>query len=465
MYGVRSLKALKTMAVVLDIGESLTKVGFAGEPLPRHVIPTVFERPDGSKLVDPLSSGSQRLKVTTWIPVLHKLMTSIYFDYLQVNPKDRRVIICENPFLLYNFRTALAKVLFNLEVPGVMFLPSNHLPLFATGQQHALVVDVGFSETRVTPICDGYVIQNAVLTTPVGMRNITRKFKETLTSESKEALDPRVNDHVIENMVLRTAFVQQVPEARANSAIQERKEQDAAEKIEKAKKAQLSPRQPPTSPVLGGKRPPPPPPKAEAPFPVYKDKPLPPSVEYPLPPNLDEPPLALATVVSGHNSIVIPGKARALSAEALFGENEEGFNIADVVLKSLTLCPIDARGAVIQNLLICGGTSLLPGFSRRLIDEINVSLYRKQWLSLKALQYKTRITPVAAHAPPHLLVWIAGSLIGSIDLEPERFETKEGFNKTKKLKDWSFVTNMSLFLEPEETPLRPSTTTEKLQDV
>jgi len=38
------------MAIVIDIGDRYTKIGFANEALPRCVVPTVYERANGAKV-------------------------------------------------------------------------------------------------------------------------------------------------------------------------------------------------------------------------------------------------------------------------------------------------------------------------------------------------------------------------------------------------------------------------------
>lgn len=43
---------------------------------------------------------------------LKSFLHHIYFKYLQINPKDRRVILCESPVNLTELRETLADVLF-----------------------------------------------------------------------------------------------------------------------------------------------------------------------------------------------------------------------------------------------------------------------------------------------------------------------------------------------------------------
>ena len=70
-----------------------------------------------------------------------------------MNPKDRRVLVCENTFWPANFKFALAQALFEYDVPALLFLPSLILPLYTTKMRAGLVVDIGARETRVLPVC------------------------------------------------------------------------------------------------------------------------------------------------------------------------------------------------------------------------------------------------------------------------------------------------------------------------
>lgn len=68
-------------AVVFDVGSAFSKVGYAGESAPRAVV----RSPDLTSLVDRAALND------VLVPFVHKL----YFEYLLVNPKDRRVVLLE----------------------------------------------------------------------------------------------------------------------------------------------------------------------------------------------------------------------------------------------------------------------------------------------------------------------------------------------------------------------------------
>lgn len=56
--------------------------------------------------------------------------------------------------------------------------------------------------------------------------------------------------------------------------------------------------------------------------------------------------------------------------EILFEQDNEEKSVATLILDSLMQCPIDTRKQLAENLVIIGGTSMLPGFLHRLLAEI-----------------------------------------------------------------------------------------------
>ncbi|KAK3730366.1 hypothetical protein QZH41_014847, partial [Actinostola sp. cb2023] len=85
--------------------------------------------------------------------VLRDFIHKIYFRYLLVNPRDRRVVICESVLCPTLFRETLAKVMFrHFEVPSVLFAPCHLVSLFTLGVPTGLVIDCGYNESLVLPI-------------------------------------------------------------------------------------------------------------------------------------------------------------------------------------------------------------------------------------------------------------------------------------------------------------------------
>ena len=126
-------------AVVLDLGESHTKVGYAGEATPRVILRTPKDL--RRRIIDRGENATEALNDAI-INFVHKL----YFQHLLVNPKDRRVVLVDALLGPIRTKEVLSDVLFkHFEVKSILYAPSHLMPLFTLGVQTALVIDTGFS--------------------------------------------------------------------------------------------------------------------------------------------------------------------------------------------------------------------------------------------------------------------------------------------------------------------------------
>ena len=144
-------------AVVLDIGTSLTKCGYAGEMSPRLVKTRLLHLTIITRCIVPSQVKGKSLHSISTSSELYSALVDfvhhLYFKWLLVNPKDRRVVIVENVLGPTMFRETLAKVLFrHYEVSSVLFVPSHLVCLFSLGVRTGLVVDCGHKETTAIPV-------------------------------------------------------------------------------------------------------------------------------------------------------------------------------------------------------------------------------------------------------------------------------------------------------------------------
>jgi actin-related protein 2 len=76
------------------------------------------------------------------------------------------------------------------------------------------------------------------------------------------------------------------------------------------------------------------------------------------------------------------GRERFEATELLFNpavDGIEGMGTSQVVFKSINECPMDVRKTLYNNILISGGSSMFPGYSTRLENDIR-SIYTKEVL-------------------------------------------------------------------------------------
>lgn len=120
----------------------------------------------------------------------------VFFKYVLVSPKDRRVVIVESVFCPTSIREALARVLFrHFEVASVFFLPSHLVVLTTLATSTALVVDMGYHETVIVPVYSGVQVMHAFQAQPLGAAAVHDAIRRQLT-ERQVARDLLTEDVV-----------------------------------------------------------------------------------------------------------------------------------------------------------------------------------------------------------------------------------------------------------------------------
>ncbi|XP_054716321.1 actin-related protein 10-like [Uloborus diversus] len=389
-----TIAVVEKNSVVLDIGSAYTKIGFARETGPRFIIPTEVNHPHSGKCVKVWEyQGKEDLYV-----ILKEFVHKLYFKYLVVNPKDRRVVIVESVLCPTLFRNTLAEVLFNhFEIPSLVYVPSHLMALFTLGISSALVMDAGYAETTTLPIYAGVPILSALESLSLGGQVIHRRIEVELmekatvkTSELEErnlteVLTEPLSESVLEDIKVRTCFVTPRGRGLILQAHESRKQ------------------------IRGSASPDP---ELEVPAP-------PPDVNYPL---------------DGGKTMTIPGSIREWAPEILFEQDADNKSIATMVLDSLLRCPIDTRKELASNVIIMGGTAMLPGFKHSLLTEIKMLLDDPRYSSRLPLK------EIKIHSPPakeNYIAWLGAAAFGATEAVPSRSITKDQYRQKKYIPDWS----------------------------
>ncbi|XP_035206210.1 actin-related protein 10-like isoform X2 [Stegodyphus dumicola] len=371
-----------------------SRIGFARETGPRFIIPTEVVHPLTRKITRVWNyQGKDDLFI-----ILKEFVHKLYFKYLAVNPKDRRAVIVESVLCPTLFRNTLAEVLFmHFEIPSLIYVPSHLMALFTVGISSALVMDVGYSETITLPIYAGVPILSACENIPLGGQVIHRRIEAELMEKATvktsapgertlaEVLSEPLKESVLEDIKVRTCFV--TPRARGLIL--------QAHEARKQIKGSVSPD-----------------PELEVPPPPL-------DVNYPL---------------DGEKTLTIPGTLREWAAEILFEQDADNKSIATLILDSLLRCPIDTRRELANNVIIMGGTAMLPGFKHSLLTEVKMLLDDPRYSSRLPLK------EIKIHNPPakeNYVAWLGASAFGGTEAVPSRSITRDQYRQTKYIPDWS----------------------------
>nr|GMC74056.1 actin-related protein 4 [Ipomoea batatas] len=192
-------------AIVVDLGSHTCKAGYAGEDAPKAVFPSIVgssidqmevdnhDNPDNnsgsvpdskSKSKGVLYVGSQALGFRRdYMEVLPSIKDGIVADWeiveniwdhafrecLLIDPKEHPMLLAEPCSNTQQQREKAAELMFEkYQVPALFLAKNPVLTSFASGRATSLVIDSGGGSTTIAPVHDGYVLQRAVTTSPIG---------------------------------------------------------------------------------------------------------------------------------------------------------------------------------------------------------------------------------------------------------------------------------------------------------
>lgn len=229
---VEKIKNPTTM--VIDLGSSFTKVGFAGENQPRYIFEsTIFYSAEGDTFIQHSNIKAKKKiikKVSIYldtdiieekIDLKHlEIFFSHIFEKMEVDPSKIAILILERPQMdkyvdslkgkkdvinnstlpekaknilreeealdyvgVYDqtkvIRRKIARVLFDqFNVSKMYFAIKELLSLYADGNVTGLIVNIGASATRILPIYDGWLITHSVSIRDTGANDVTRLMKD-----------------------------------------------------------------------------------------------------------------------------------------------------------------------------------------------------------------------------------------------------------------------------------------------
>lgn len=371
-------------AVVLDIGWDTTKCGYAGEVSPRCIIPSKVDN------VGILDTTDPDKLYAILVDFVHRL----YFKWLLVNPKDRRVVIVENLLGSSLFKETLVKVLFkHYEVSSVLCAPSHLVSLFSLGVNTGLVLDVGHKEATLVPVYEGVPILAAWQAQPLAGEAIQEAVKADLicrglvTSSVVGDSPARVGDNpellteeLVRDIALRCCFMTNINRGRQlRTEVTER----PGERSPTTSLAHLAP-----------------------------------LVNYPM---------------SGSQFLQVDGITREGSSELLWNLDNDFISVASMVLDAILACPLDCRRQLADSLVIIGGTSMMPGFKSRLNQELKSLLSDPKYEKLNMTSFKMYKPP----GQPLYTAWLGGAIFGASDVVVTRSLTREQYLKDPTVPDWS----------------------------
>lgn len=400
-------------ALVFDIGSYSTRLGVAGEDLPKYDIPSAVaydenydEKKDTKKSKHSFGDVEIRVPregvqiqtfledgmISNW-DLFEALVDHVYAKKFCAASNEYPVLMSEPSWNLRAKREKVTEIMFEkYEIPGFYLAKSALLTAFASGRPTALVVDVGSKQTSVVPVYEGYVLcQGIVRSTLAGDTLIaeSQKLLESMnidlspiyTVKSKEAVGPNEapkwtkktnlpnvtpsyhNKMMYDLLCDFNSQVVQIPETNYEDALHD------------------------NAPAI--------------------------SYEFP----------------TGYNCEF--GNERFRIGECLFDprqlqvmRNAQGMlSVSLAVTTCVGMCDVDIRSNLYSSVIVTGGTTMLNGFT----DRLQYELQRKIPPTLKLKMHNSQ-----PNIQRRFSAWLGGSILGSLGCFHQLWISKQEYEESGK---------------------------------
>jgi actin-related protein len=202
-------EATSSDAIVIDVGSTVSKVGFSGEDSPRSRFTTVIglntenveadlTNPTGDipeqdertfyggesvlsrrKSLN-LTKPKQKTVIHDW-DALEKLWEWSFAEELNVDPEAFPVLVMDSVLENKKSRETMAKIMFEkFNVKSFYIATEAVLSLFSSGVTSGLILESGDEVSRAVPVFEGYPLRHAVSSTRVASRNVYASFGRAL---------------------------------------------------------------------------------------------------------------------------------------------------------------------------------------------------------------------------------------------------------------------------------------------
>jgi actin-related protein len=358
---------MSSKTVVIELGSSLFRIGYAGNHFPLYVIPVIqfedyFIRTYGCKgYTDIIDEVEARKSLTI-------IFTRLFVDFLQVKPKDHRVLLVENFYVPRAIRDgAITSLLKDLQVQSVTMQPNLPLAILPSGKDYGLMIDIGEKESSAVVVAHGRVLLTTYTQTPIGVSFSAKTFAHMMKTNLGIEMDLQRSRELFEKVVLATHTSSHPQGVRFTQ-----NEDSSSDDIEVPGRLRCAPVH-----VLVGLE-------------EYDD------------------------IVHDNDDDYI--------------ENDDELGgLAGLLLECLKKCSHDVRALVLHNVVFCGGGSMIPGVPMRtcIIASSRAARMPKYHEVHQAVSHlpSGTLNPTQLPFPPSSLAWIGGSIFASLKNNDAKFIT------------------------------------------
>ena len=212
--------------IILDIGSAYSKIGFAGEPGPRFVFPTItgtekykavmvdvsarniYVGRDAAKMrgVLKIKRPIERGAIMDWND-FYEILNYCFYSLLRIPDLSQYPVLYTEPtFLQKETKEYLARVLFETHrVKSLIMVPTTILSMFSVGLTSGLVVESGDGITWICPIINGQIVDQSVQKLTLGGTDVNQYLKNLLMREGIH-IESSAVDEIIKDMKEKNCY-------------------------------------------------------------------------------------------------------------------------------------------------------------------------------------------------------------------------------------------------------------------
>ena len=397
-------KVTKPQIIVLDIGYSLTKVGFSGENEPRFIFDTAIYISETGESFIQKSDVIERKRIISLRKQIFETKENIeinkdnleiflihVFEALEISPANKSILVIEKhhqsnyadyfkgridvinnctlpektkerlkvekkvDFIDYSkntmsHRRTIASMLFDqFNIAKVYFSNGELLTLYSKNQITGVVINIGALTTRIVPIYEGYIISHSVSVRNHGGYDVEEKLYNYIQEKGIELNDSNSRAYIIQKNI-RLASEEQL-----YVSLDEKEEQNKW---------------------------------------LESDK-------------------LIRSINIINETYTMLDEIRFRAPEILFKKEplsiiKKQGNLVDAVIETIQKCDKDLTKALYSNIILSGGGTMYEGFKERFIQDMKKKLPEHI------------VFNVTADSDRLISTWIGGSILGGLKVFEEK---------------------------------------------
>jgi actin-like protein 6A len=316
-------------------------------------------------------------------------------DRLRVDPSEHPLLHAEPPHNTDAVRARFTELAFeSLRVPAFYLGKDPVLSCFATGRDKGLVIDAGGDVSVASCVYDGYSLRNTVVVSSLGGTSLTNDLV-ALTQQGGVTIRPRFD--VRRTEVKPGEFNVQALNLPARDSYRRAMVHDVARDVKESLCR-----------------------VAEVPWHEIANQNVP-SSTYELP---DGNKIEFTAQKLTLPEPLFAPVAAAAAAAASSGNGADGVqarSIPQIAVAALRRADVDVQRDVFANVVVTGGSSMLPGFSERLTHELRDACAPQT--------FKLKMIAAGFAAERRFSVWIGGSILASLGTFQQLWISKQEYDE------------------------------------